>query len=279
MLSTMSLSLLLLVVSLAAGISEVDADAGHSSMIKNLRGVTTATAETTTVTAPAPAPDPCRHHLAAPSIRILQEEDDVPTLSPVIVEYWDIIGDGYGNPNRPGEDASIDQVEIVAVEDLPLSDATTTDPDTDTTLNDIKTDIETDIETDSETDAENDIENDIDNIKSKDDSPKDDQKWVILVAVLSSAAFLIMLVLLVLVCRARRRNRLDDASKQVVNGVAVAEKRTTTVTPAVAAAAARMAADHDEPCDPTETDREFSEHPDIHEILTGSDKASIISSV
>jgi hypothetical protein len=51
-----------------------------------------------------PLPAPCRHHLAvpapAPSIRILQtlrdqeEDGNVLTLSPVIVEYWGTVGDG-----------------------------------------------------------------------------------------------------------------------------------------------------------------------------------------
>jgi hypothetical protein len=320
MLSTVSLSLLFVVVSLAAGIPNVDADCGHhSSMIKNLRGVarTPTSAETTgTALAPAlalapapapapapartpalaPAPAPCRHHLAAPSIRILQEEeeDDVPTLSPVIVEYWNIIGDGYGNPNRPPPDEDVpdtDQVEIVAAEDLPplSSDATKTDIDASLTgtktdsATGTKTDGENDINTDTDKENENDIENDIDNTKSKNASPKNDKKWVILVAVLTGAAFLIMCVLLVLVCRARRRNRLDDASKQVVNGVEGGgkggEKRSIAVTPAVAAAAAKMAAYHETDCDPTETDPEFSEHPNIREIVTYSDKAGEISCI
>ena len=266
----MPLSLLLVLVSLADAISAVDAD-GYSSvnLNKNLRG-----AEQTPVIAPAPAP--CRHHLAAPapapspSIRILQdlgddeEDGSFPTLSPVIVEYWDVVGDGYGNPNRPDEDVPTDQVEIVAVDDLKA------DTDTDTILNDGEG-------TPADTNTVND-KDDIVKSTSQNDSLKDDKKWVILVAVLTSAAFLLMFVLLVLVCRARRRNRSDDAAKHVVNGGGDGEK-TVTVTPAVAAAAARMAAHACDACDPTETDRDFSEHPDIQEIRTVSDKESETYSV
>lgn len=293
MVSFMSLSLLLL-VSLAAAISAADAD-GHSSMNKNLRGVyyhdqtLSATSNAEIIVSP-PAPAPCRHHLAAPSIRILQEEeDDVPTLSPVIVEYWGSLGDGIGNPNSPGEDVPdedfvpIDQVEIVAVDDLTLSDTTVIDTTgTDTSLNDGEGGGQADTNdgegAEAETDSVNDIEDDIDNnkTKSKNDSPKDDKKWVILVSVLSGAAFLLMFVLLVLVCRARRRNRRDEAARQAVNG---GGSKSTSVTSAIAAAAARMTASHDAACDPTEMDQEFSEHPDIQEILTDSGKASDTSSV
>jgi hypothetical protein len=239
MVSSMSLSLLL-VVSLAAAISVVDAES-YWSTNKNLRGE-----YYYYQTAPAPAP--------TLSIRILQGEDqptNVPTLSPVIVEYWNITGDGYAD--RPDEDLPTDQEHIVDVDDLPTSDVTsgpTTAPTR--TLND-------------GAQAEPKSVNDNENNKSK-KSSKEDQKWIILVAVLTSAAFLLMLFLLVLVCRTRRRNRRDLATKQAVNG----DKSAT--------AAARNAANRDAPCDPTETDREYSEHAPIQETMTDSDMASETSS-
>jgi hypothetical protein len=282
------LSLIVVVIlSLTAAIPVADAD---SSMIQNLQGVYYRTTAAETVTAPAPA---------APSIRILQDsdqnrqgQDNVPnlfptaetvraaastpcsililqdgnqnrqgegnvpsTLSSVIVEYRAIEGDGYGKP--PDEDVPTDQEEKVE-RDLSLSVATTTDT---RNLNDSEG-------AQAKADSVNNQDNDNEIIKSENkNSVKDDTKWVILVAVLGGASFLLMIFMLVLVCRALRRNRLENSTKQVEG------------ENATAATAAETAANHDATYDASETDHEFSEHPDIHEIYTDSDNTSEASFV
>jgi hypothetical protein len=262
MVSSMSLSLVVVVLSLVTGFSLVDAD---SSANQNLRGVYYQTTTAESVTAPAPAP----------SIRILQDGDqdgdqddqggdNVPTLAPVIVEYWAIEGNGYGKPpdeDEPDEDGP----ERTVLEDATitttstLNDATTT-TDT-TTLN--EDDEVAQPETNNAKDNDNEI---LENAKSK-DSMKDDQIWVFLVFVLGGAALFLMLILFALVCRSRRRDHREHAIKQ-----AAGEK-------AASAAAAAARANLEAACDPTETDREFSEHPHVQEIFTDSDNASDTSSI
>jgi hypothetical protein len=244
MVASMSLSLVV-VLSLAAAISVVDAD---SSMIQNLRS---AYYQTTTATSTAET---------APSIRILQDgdgdqngqgQDNVPNLSPVIVEYWAIEGDGYGKPlDEDVPDVPTDPEEKVA-EDLSLSVATTTTPEA-RNLSDSE-------ESQAEANNANDKDNDNEIIKSRNkNSMKDDTKWVILVAVLGGASLLLMIIMLILVCRALRHNRFEFSIKE-------AEGENTT-----AATAAETAAKYDASCDPTETDLDFPEHPDILEIYTDS---------
>jgi hypothetical protein len=286
MVSSAYFSLVVVVLSLASGLSLVDAD---SSINKNLRGVFYQITTNESVAAPAPAP----------SIRILQGgdqdgdqddqgEDDVPTLSPVIIEYWAIEGDGYGKPpdevlpdedgpdedgpdeDGPDEDGSdedgpektvLEYATTTTLNDgkgkISSSDATTTDT---TTLNEDDEGAQPETNSANGKDDDNEI---IENNKSK-SSLKDDQKWVFMVYVLGGAAFLVMLILFALGCRSRRRDRREHAIKQ-----AAGEK----------AAAAAAAANLEAACDPTETDREFSEHPHIQEIFTDSDNTSETSSV
>jgi hypothetical protein len=289
MVSSMTLSLVVVILSLATTIPLVDAD---SSMIQNLRSVYYQTTAAESVTAPAPAPsirilqdgDPNRQgqdnvpHLSPTaetvtasastpcSIRILpdgdpngQGEGNVPSStlsSSVIAEYWATIeGDGYGK--SPDGDVATDQEEKVVGEDLPLSVvATTTDK---RNLNDSEG---SQAEADS---SANDQDNDNDSSKSSDkNSVKDDTKWVILVAVLGGASFLLMIFMLVLVCRTLGRNRREHSAKEV-------EGREN--------ATAATAANHDATYDASETDLSYSEHPDIHEIYTDSDNASEASFV
>jgi hypothetical protein len=266
MVSSMSLSLVVVVLSLVTGFSLVDAD---SSANQNLRGVYYQTTTAESVTAPAPAP----------SIRILQDGDqdgdqddqggdNVPTLAPVIVEYWAIEGNGYGKPpdeDEPDEDGPErtvleDAATTTTLNEDSLSDATTTDA---TTLN--EDDEGAQPETNSAKDKDNDNEI-MENSKTK-SSMKDDQIWVFLVFVLGGAALFLMLILFALVCRSRRRDHREHAIKQ-----AAGEK-------AASAAAAAARANLEAACDPTETDREFSEHPHVQEIFTDSDNASDTSSI
>jgi hypothetical protein len=212
MVSSTSLSLLL-IVSLAAAISVVDAASyGALAMNKNLRGVYSYQRTTSQdgVTVPAPAP----------SIRILQgdEQSDFPTLSPIIVEYWDITGYGIGYDTPD----AIDDVPDV-VQDQPLSEENIINVNGD--------------------------ENE--NTKSKNRS--NDDKWIIVVAAFGSAAFLLMIAMWLCVCCTRRRAHV---TKQA------AGENPTAATAAAAAGTACV--------DPTETDRDFSEHPDIREITTDS---------
>jgi hypothetical protein len=126
----------------------------------------------------------------------------------------------------------------------------------------------------AEIDSVNDNENGIDNNKntSQNKSPKDDTKWSFCGCV-DQCRLLLMFILrtvphappTAVMTPLNKRSTEEEGSEKMYR-----------IHPA--AAAARMAADHDAACDPTETDRDFSEHPDIQEIRTGQG-ASETSSV
>jgi hypothetical protein len=162
----------------------------------------------------------------APSSRMLQEEeedDNAPTLAPVIMELWPIDGDVYGKLQEDEPDTTNDADTTLT---SPLDDVSQQDED----INDTN-------------------------------DAKDETKWGILVAVMGAFLLLLLAVLVPACCRGPRG---EQATKE-----AAGEK---TASREAAAAAAHHGADPTE-VDPTETEGDCFEHPDIWEIRVDSEKS------
>jgi hypothetical protein len=186
----------------------------------------------------------------APSPSFLIEATEVPTLSPVIIEYWSVVGDGFYRPPAVGggveEDVPDDQQAAAgAVED---GDATTQEQEQVATVVTIGEKDDT-----ATTGANNEPSTD-NNINDKNIGGDDDDNtnlyWIIIAACVGAAAIVLALVLFPHYAARRhgRQSMHDKGSKS-------------------------------EKVEPTE--RELSEHPHIEEITVSAveEDSSATSSV
>lgn len=189
----------------------------------------------------APAPSPTT------SVSFVEEEDNkattVPTLAPIVTEYWNVVGDGFYRPPAVDQDT----------QDIPADAAST--------MSQLEEEMAAAAAA-ADQDNGNPKDADENNANTSDDK---DKTALILVACLVSVAAISCIAVLVLLLKARRDRATVKAAK-IPKAITTDSNNGETH-------------DQDHTVDATETDREFEEHPYVQELWAVTESDSETSSV